>query len=348
MRMFFFSKFYWQMIRMKSGHIVAFGGLFILVCSFLAYILEPDTFGNPFNGFWWVMTTVTTVGYGDFYPHTVPGKCLGVVLYVFGIGLISIAISKVVDKLFIYQRKKEEGKLRYTGRGHFVIVDWNRQAEHTIEEIFSTDPAAEVVLIAQLPKTPASHPQVHYIKGNPVREETLDMANLGEARAVFIFADDTMGQGPGAQIITDPAFVDGKTLLVATAIERNYAHVYSIAEIRDRHNLGSFKHVKIDDFVFGNETISHMAVRSAFNPGTTAIFQQLLTRNDGEDLYEVCKKAHWHTFRHAFEDLLNQGATLISDGAHLNINQRLNEPIPENSRLFVICTAEIYEKVKDC
>ncbi|MNN71680.1 hypothetical protein D3C81_1876390 [compost metagenome] len=61
----------------------------------------------------------------------------------------------------------------------------------------------------------------------------------------------------------------------------------------------------------------------------------------------MCKKAQWLTFRHAFEDLLNQGATLISDGVHLNINQRLNEPIPEGSRLFVICTAEVFEKVKN-
>ncbi|MBJ8193051.1 two pore domain potassium channel family protein, partial [Bacillus cereus] len=91
-----------------------------------AYLLEPETFITPFNGLWWVMTTVTTVGYGDFYPKTIPGKCLGIFVFIFGIGLISITISKIVDGLFMYQRKKEEGKLRYTGKQHFVIIDWSK------------------------------------------------------------------------------------------------------------------------------------------------------------------------------------------------------------------------------
>ncbi|MDF2921381.1 MAG: hypothetical protein K0R57_295 [Paenibacillaceae bacterium] len=330
---------------MKSGFIIGAASVFILLSSWLAYAMEPDTFQTPFNGLWWVMTTVTTVGYGDFYPHTVPGKLLGITLYILGIGLISIAISKVVDALFTYQRKKEEGKLSYTGQNHFVIIDWNRQAEHAVREIIATDPTAEIVLISTLDRTPCLLPQVHYIQGSPMRDQTLEMANLGQAKAVFIFSDDTLASG---QTIVDPAFIDGKTLLVATAIERKYSHVYIIAEIRDRENLPSFKHVKIDDFVFGAETVSHLAVRSAFSPGTSSIFSQLLTRDTGEELYEVCKKPQWTTFRDAFEDLLNQGATLISDGAHLNINQRLDEVIPDHSKLFVICTADTYERVKAC
>jgi voltage-gated potassium channel len=343
--MFFFTRFFWRMVRLRSGYIFGVAAGFIVFSSLLAYAIEPETFTTPFNGFWWVMTTVTTVGYGDFYPHSVAGKCLGIVLYVFGIGLISVTISKVVDALFSYQRKKEAGKLRFTGQDHFVIIDWSRQAEHAIREILCTDPQADIVLVAMLEKTPYPHDQVHYIQGSPAREETLEMANLGKAKAVFIFADDTAATLGG---LADPTFIDGKTLLIATAIERTYSHVYTVVEVRERSNLPNFKHVKIDDFVFGSETVSQLAVRSAFSPGTSSVFSQLLSRDQGEDLYEVCKKETWLTFRHAFEDLLNQGATLISDGAQLDINQRLDEPIPENARLFVICNAETFQRVKAC
>lgn len=343
--MFFFSKFFWQMVRMRNGYVFGVAAAFILVSSFCAYAIEPATFTSPFNGFWWVMTTVTTVGYGDYYPHSIAGKCLGMVLYIFGIGLISITISKVVDALFSFQRKKEEGKLRYTGQNHFVIIDWSRQAEHAIREILSTDPKAEIVLIASLEKTPCPHDRVHYVQGNAVREQTLEMANLARAKAVFIFADDTAG---GRQGYLEPAYIDGKTLLVATTIERSYNHVYTVVEILERESLPSFKHIKIDDFIFGSETISQLAVRSAFSPGATAIFSQLLTRNNGDDLYEVCKKEKWATFRDAFEELLSQGATLISDGSQLNINRRLDEPIPAGARLFVICTAETYARLTAC
>ncbi|NRF91014.1 two pore domain potassium channel family protein [Paenibacillus frigoriresistens] len=102
--MIFFSKLLLRLIRMNNAVMFGITLLFIAGSSWLAFALEPETFQTPFNGLWWVMTTVTTVGYGDFYPHTASGKCLGMLLYLFGIGLISVIISKIIDAMFLYQR----------------------------------------------------------------------------------------------------------------------------------------------------------------------------------------------------------------------------------------------------
>jgi voltage-gated potassium channel len=54
----------------------------ILVFSATAmYILEgendPEAFGGIPRALWWSVCTLTTVGYGDIYPHSVLGKiCL--------------------------------------------------------------------------------------------------------------------------------------------------------------------------------------------------------------------------------------------------------------------------------
>ncbi|UJF33856.1 potassium channel protein [Paenibacillus hexagrammi] len=340
--MIFFTKFFLRIIRMNNSFIFGVAICFIALSAILAYKLEPQTFESYFNGLWWVMTTVTTVGYGDYYPQTVAGKCLGIVVYIFGIGIISVTISKIVDSLFMYQRMKEEGKLRYTGENHFVIIAWSKHAENAIKEILNTDPTTDIVLIDTLDKTPISHNRVHFIQGSPLQPDTLEMSNISKARAVFIFADDTALE---QHALKDPAFVDGKTLLVATAIERNYNHVYTIVEVRNKENLENFKHIKIDEFIFGSETISQLAVRSAFNPGSSKILSQLLTRTYGEDLYEITKDERWVTYHDAFQDLLRQGATLISDGENLNINKRLHEPIPQNARLFVICDKDTYRQL---
>lgn len=338
--MLFFSKFWSRLVRTSTGVIALAAVLLLMLSSTLGYLLEPDTFGSLFNSFWWVMTTVTTVGYGDFYPHTVAGKILGIFLYVFGISFISIIISKVVDGLFVYKRKKEEGKLRYTGQQHFVILDWSKNAELAIHEILNTDAKAEVVLIDTMERTPFLHDRVHYVKGNPVHHETLERANLGKAKAAFIFANEMT---ENQSFIQDSSFVDGKTLLIATTIERFYNNVYTIAEIHDKGNIHNFIHVKVDEFILSSETISQLAVRSAFNPGVAKLLSKLLTRQYGDDLYEVARKPHWTTFRDAFEELLQEGATLISDGTELNINRRLQEPIPDNARLFVICDQKTYQ-----
>ncbi|BFT69441.1 ion channel [Paenibacillus sp. P36] len=340
--MIFFTKILMRVIRMNTKFIFILSVIFIGCSALLSYELEPETFENRFNGLWWVMTTVTTVGYGDYYPHTIAGKCLGMVIYFFGIGLVSVVISKVIDSLFIYTRMKEEGKLRYSGQNHFVIIDWSNHAENAIKEILNTDPISEVVLIDTLEKAPLQHDRVHYVQGNPQQLTTLEMANVSKARAVFIFADEITRYD---NTIRDPSFIDGKTLLVASTIERNYNHVYTIVEIRDKENLMNFQHMQIDEFIFGSETISQLAVRAAFNPGSSKILTQLLTRTYGQDLYEISKDIHWLTFHDAFQDLLSKGATLISDGGNLTINKRLHENIPDNARLFVICDKETYRQL---
>ena len=55
------------------------------------------TFGD---GFWWAITTVTTVGYGDRFPTTTEGRVLAVGLMILGIALIGV-ISATIAATFV-------------------------------------------------------------------------------------------------------------------------------------------------------------------------------------------------------------------------------------------------------
>lgn len=49
------------------------------------------------NGIWWSFVTATTVGYGDAYPVTIPGKFLAVFLMVTGIGFVGSLTSTITS-----------------------------------------------------------------------------------------------------------------------------------------------------------------------------------------------------------------------------------------------------------
>jgi voltage-gated potassium channel len=57
-------------------------------------LLEPDRH-SFLDGLWWAVSTITTVGYGDYYPVSTAGRALAVLLMVCGIGLVAVFTAAV-------------------------------------------------------------------------------------------------------------------------------------------------------------------------------------------------------------------------------------------------------------
>lgn len=51
------------------------------------------------DALWWTFITITTVGYGDYYPVTGPGKICATLLIATGIGFFGAVISFVTDRV---------------------------------------------------------------------------------------------------------------------------------------------------------------------------------------------------------------------------------------------------------
>jgi len=58
-------------------------------------VVEGSNIKNFADGFWWAITTVTTVGYGDRYPTTTEGRLLAVMLMFMGISLVGVITASV-------------------------------------------------------------------------------------------------------------------------------------------------------------------------------------------------------------------------------------------------------------
>lgn len=83
-----------------------------LFCSAILFQVEKETFGNIGNTIYFVMTTTTTIGFGDFSPKTPLGKIITVCL-LYGPSLIvcgsmvGVACSSYQVSLEKHRKKKE-------------------------------------------------------------------------------------------------------------------------------------------------------------------------------------------------------------------------------------------------
>lgn len=82
----------------------------IVAGAALVLVAERDEEGANITTFgdalWWSATTVTTVGYGDYYPTTPQGRGLAIALMVFGIASLS-ALTAVVAAMLVREHEEE-------------------------------------------------------------------------------------------------------------------------------------------------------------------------------------------------------------------------------------------------
>jgi voltage-gated potassium channel len=312
----------------------------ILTGTVLGFVLEPETFPSMFDSFWWTMTTLTTVGYGDFFPTSVAGRWLGIFLFLFGIGIIGALIGKLVEVGATFQRLKREGKLVYRGEGHYVYIGWSPKTKKAIDEVLVYEPKAEIVLIDQLKEEPYDHDNVHYVHGDASDETVLLQANILKARRVAIFADAR---------ITETLLADGKSLLIASAVEalssERGVDLHTVVEVCEERNISKFKHVRIDDFILANDSVSLLMAKATLQPGTTSIFRQLLSKQSGGNIQALAPKPEWTTIRDAAESLLHQGVTLIAVNDRLDYATVLDTPLQANDMLYIVCHDDSWERL---
>lgn len=60
---------------------------------------QPEVFSSIFQGMWWAVATLTTVGYGDVYPITAGGKIFTFVILMIGLGIVAVPTGLLASAL---------------------------------------------------------------------------------------------------------------------------------------------------------------------------------------------------------------------------------------------------------
>lgn len=93
-----------------AGRALAFLVGFILVCAHVFYIAERgsksvsrDYLPGIFEAAWFIVATMTTVGYGDLTPHRWLGRFVAFVVMITGIGLFGVLVADLSTAMTLQQ-----------------------------------------------------------------------------------------------------------------------------------------------------------------------------------------------------------------------------------------------------
>lgn len=111
-----------RMAESMRGRVVIYGGftaaLLIYCASLAVYQAERGAKGANIQSFWdaiwWSVVTICTVGYGDKFPVTVEGRCIGIGLMVAGVGLFGVVTAAFAAWLVDQLRDEEAANQQAT------------------------------------------------------------------------------------------------------------------------------------------------------------------------------------------------------------------------------------------
>ena len=254
--------------------IIALGGLGYAVVE----SGEAETFWSRLGrGLWWAMVTITTVGYGDVVPLTLPGRIVGFVLMISGLIVLSL-LTATVASIFVERKfRRERGLATITEHDHIIILGWNRGGEQVLRNLlYRLDRRTPVVLVNSLPPEDFEQlllafpdGQLHFVRGDFSREEILAKTNLSKARRVIILADRTDDQLPREQ-------VDQKTLLAALAVKSLAPKIPITAELIFAENRAHLERAHVEDIVIRGEYDSSLIACSTESEGLFKTMRALL------------------------------------------------------------------------
>ena len=237
--------------------------LLIAVLVFLSFgvsihLLEPDTFPSIFDGIWWAIITASTVGYGDYVPHSILGRITALVLILLGVGFVSSYFGTLAAAAVTKQDAFLEGRIAFKGAGHIIIIGWNERSKELISKLTDTKSPQMIVLIDEtLEANPVKSRFVHFIQGKGHVDETILKSDIKQAEKVLITAD----RG------NDELQADMNSILTLLTIKGICSQVKCIVEILTAEQVINACRAGADEVIQSNKLTSVFMVNSLHSNG---------------------------------------------------------------------------------
>lgn len=233
-------------MKKKTG--LAIGFIAYLFLIYLISVVERDDAGANIkslsDALWYAVVTLTTVGYGDFYPVTPMGKIVGLFVILGSLGVIGYFIGEISNRINIYMEKKKNGFFGTQFENHYMIIGWSEFGRKVADQIFPaghniafiTNSKNDLELIKDL--YPQKQSFAMFADYNNI--QAYEKANIEKTKAVFVnFQEDTetlvfvlnlKKEFPNLNIIVNCNTPDLKETLINTGIN----HVVSRSEVASR------------------------------------------------------------------------------------------------------------------
>ncbi len=241
--------------------------LFVLIFGSIAFSYFEKK--EIWDAIYWVIVTITTVGYGDFYPETQGGRITFVLVAVGGIGTIAYVIEQLVAFSTNSALKKLFGSGAVKMKKHTIIVGWNTKAEEAMKELRNENEEF-LVVGSELNQAELNAQGIPHISGDATKSETLNRCNIEVAKTMMI-----------------PLENDSETIMIALAARKLNPGIKIVVTCEAREHMEMMRVAGIDHIISYAEISGRLLAHAVTEPIVVNFIMDATTSVEGFDLKQI-------------------------------------------------------------
>lgn len=226
------------------------------------------------DAMWYLVETLTTVGYGDALPVTYWGRMIGFIFLLSSLGVYGFIIGQIANFMSTLKEQKELGLNGTQFSNHVVMIGWNEFGQSVISHLVAagrqvaviTKDRSSIDIIHEFYSTD----NVYTLYSDYNNFELLEKSNLKAASVVFINLND-----------------DTEKLVYIINIKKHYADLNYVVTLDNGNLKGTFVNAGVTYAISKNEISSKLLASYIYEPDVAILSEEIIAYAHEDHEYDM-------------------------------------------------------------
>jgi len=250
-----------------------YGGLLVILLR-LETGQPHSKLNNWFDALWYLVETLTTVGYGDALPVTYWGRMIGFVFLLSSFGIYGFIIGQIANFMSTVKEHRELGLNGTSFKNHVVIIGWNDFGQSVISHLVAAGKQVAVVTKDRghidMIREYYSMDQVFTLFSDYNNFDLLEKSNIRTASIVFVNLND-----------------DTEKLVYIINIKKHFENLNYVVTLDNGNLKSTFMHAGVTYTISKNEISSKLLASYIYEPDVAFFSEELIAYAHEENEYDM-------------------------------------------------------------
>lgn len=244
----------------------------------LLHSIESDVAGSKMptwqDALWYVVATITTVGYGDVIPITYWGRTVGFIVMLSSLGVYGLIISQIANFMSTLKEQRELGLNGTDFKNHVVIIGWNDFGRSVIGHLVA---AGKQVAVVTKERSSIDTIREYYDSDNVftlyadyANFDMLEKANIKLASIVFVNLND-----------------DTEKLVYVINLKKHFADLNYVVTLDNGNLKNTFQNAGVTYTICKNEISAKLMASYIFEPDVAVFSEEILAYAHHDHEYDI-------------------------------------------------------------